>query len=156
MAVIKGKLYYPNLRKPSSMSGKLQAELGNLDEESMQLLADADIPVSNKGDEKENYVTLKGNVDYPPKVVDSQKNPLPEPPMIGNGSEAQVILKPYDWTFKNKKGISAGLSTIMVTNLVPYTGGGGVDEFEVQEGGFTVDSSTPSTQPPLDDEIPFG
>jgi hypothetical protein len=33
----------------------------------------------------------------------------------------------YDWTYKNKKGVSPSLIKLVITDLVEYAGAGGID-----------------------------
>ena len=53
---------------------------------------------------------------------------------VGNGTIANVIIRPYDWTFKNKKGVGCGLQGIQIVQLKEYRGA--ADMFEAQEGGY--------------------
>ena len=151
MTVLRGECYWANIRKPNSMSGKLQMDVGNLDKDSKKVLKDHDIPLKNKGDERGDYVTLKGDVQYPPKVTDSQGNPLPEPVRLGNGSKVKVEFNPYEWEFKGKVGWSAGLRDFMVLDLVEYVS---ADKEDLEpEDGYVVGGTT--TDPDLNDESPI-
>ena len=71
-------------------------------------------------------------------VVDSMKRSIEGDDLakIGNGTIANVIIRPYDWTFKNKKGVGCGLQGIQVTELKEYRGAS--DMFEAQEGGYVA------------------
>jgi hypothetical protein len=42
---------------------------------------------------------------------------------IGNGSKAKALVTPYEWKYKNKKGISASLIKLVITDLVEYSAG---------------------------------
>jgi len=35
-----------------------------------------------------------------------------------------ALIKPYSWTWKNKKGVSASLAKIVITDLVKYSAEG--------------------------------
>ena len=50
--------------------------------------------------------------------------------LIGNGSEIKASIRPYEWNFKGKAGVSAGLNSLMVLSLVAY---GGDDELEAED-----------------------
>ena len=39
---------------------------------------------------------------------------------IGNGSTGTAVVGTYDWSFKNKKGLSASLIKMTIDNLVAY------------------------------------
>jgi hypothetical protein len=45
---------------------------------------------------------------------------------IGNGSKAKALVGSYDWTYKNKKGVSPSLIKLVITDLVEYAGAGGI------------------------------
>lgn len=67
-----------------------------------------------------NFVTLKSKVKEgrkPPRVVDSQRNPIPKTILIGNGSDVIVRFIPYEY---GKGKVTGILQEIMVVNLVKY------------------------------------
>jgi len=128
--VLRGEAYWANVRKPNSLSGKLQMDLGNMDKPSLKLVKQAGIKLKNKGDEKGDFITLKGSPQYPPKVTDSQGNVLPEPVAIGNGSTVKVPFNTYDWNFNGQEGTNVGLNTVMVIKMVEYI----TDQMDTEEG----------------------
>ena len=130
MEVLRGEAYWANVRKPNSMSGKLQMDLGNMDKASLALLKKAGVTVRNKGDEKGDFITLKGSPQYPPKITDSKCNLLPEPVAIGNGSKVKVPFNTYEWDFKGKKGVNVGLNSVMVIDMVTFS----TDQMDTEEG----------------------
>jgi hypothetical protein len=48
--------------------------------------------------------------------VDESGNPVTA--LIGNGSRAIATVGSYEWTFKNKTGVSPALRKIVITELV--------------------------------------
>ncbi len=128
--VLRGEAYWANVRKPNNLSGKLQMDLGNMDKPSMKLVKQAGIKLKNKGDEKGDFITLKGSPEYPPRVIDSQGNVLPEPVTIGNGSKVKVPFNTYDWKFNGQEGTNVGLNTVMVIKMVEYV----TDQMDKEEG----------------------
>jgi len=130
ISVLRGEAYWANVRKPNDLSGKLQMDIGNMDKTSLKLLKEAGVPLKNKGDEKGDFITLKGSPEYPPKITDSKCNVLPEPVSIGNGSKVKVPFNTYEWNFKGKKGVSVGLNSIMVLNMIEYK----TDQMESEDG----------------------
>jgi hypothetical protein len=151
MDVLRGQAYWASVRKPNEMSGKLQMDVGNMDKDSLALLKKADIPTKNKGDERGDFITLKGSPQYPPKVTDSQNNQLPEPVQIGNGSKVKVPFQPYDWDFKGKTGTSIGLNSVMILEMVIFSSG---DAMEAEEG-YVSTAQADLAQPEMDSEDPF-
>lgn len=79
------------------------------------------LAVKDKNDKHPDpYVTLKSKVKEgrkPPRVVDSQRNPIPKTILIGNGSEVIVRFIPYEY---GKGKVTGILQEIMVVNLVKY------------------------------------
>lgn len=151
MDVLRGQCFWADIRKPNDMSGKLQMDIGNMDEASVKLLKAADIPLKNKGDERGDFITLKGAPEYPPRVTDSKKNALAEPVRLGNGTKIKVPFAPYDWDFKGKTGTSIGLNSIMVLDLVTFSSGEEMDE----EEGYVSTAQGDLGQEELDDKLPF-
>ena len=46
--VLRGEAYWANVRKPNSLSGKLQMDLGNMDKPSLKLVKQAGIKLKNR------------------------------------------------------------------------------------------------------------
>ena len=80
----------------------------------------------------------------PPKVVDSKLNPIVDV-FVGNGSKVNVSYRPFEWSFGNKSGVSAGLNSIQVLDLIEYNPSGSSSEFAIEDG-YTND---------IDNNIPF-
>ena len=76
-----------------------------------------------------------------PDLVDAKKRQMSNT-MIGNGSDVNVLYSTYDWEFKGRKGTSADLKSIQVTNLIPYSSG--VEEDFDEVDGYASDSANPS------------
>jgi hypothetical protein len=151
--VLRGEIFWPSLRKPNELSGKLQYDLGNMDAASLKLLKDSGIPTKNKGDDRGDFVTVKGSPEYPPKIMDSKRNQLPEPVTLGNGTTVKVPFKTYEWTFKNKSGVAVGIGEIMVLKMVQYESSGDEgDTLEEEDGYVAPTSQTPELEA---EEDPF-
>jgi hypothetical protein len=52
---------------------------------------------------------------------------------VGNGSKAIALIAPYEWKFKNKKGVSASLKKLVITDLVKYEAKDDVDMDDDEE-----------------------
>jgi len=121
-----GKAYYTQLRQPNQLSGKYQMDL-SVDEDTTAKLKTIGVDVKNKDDGRGNFVTLKANAENKdgttrtgPRVLDADKNEIPEDVLIGNGSEVKVIANAYEWKFKGKTGVGLGVNIVQVLDLVPY------------------------------------
>lgn len=109
-------LYWAFHNKPAALSGKYEVTLANLSEAAVTNLSGMGLDVKFREDKPEqgNYILCRSTL--PIEVVDSSGNTVSE--MIGNGSKAIATVGSYDWTFKNKKGTSANLKKLVVTQLV--------------------------------------
>jgi len=109
-------VHWAFLKKPNEMSGKFELVLGNLSDTAVTNLKGAGIKVHYKEDKPEqgNYITCRSTL--PIEAVDESGNPVTA--LIGNGSRAIATVGSYEWTFKNKTGVSPALRKIVITELV--------------------------------------
>jgi len=118
---VKAVIMWAFLNKPNEMSGKFQVDLCNLSDKAVGALEEMGIEVKTK-EGKGAYVTCKSTR---PIAAYDDGGSLLEGDILGNGSKAAAIITPYEWSFKGKKGVSPSLRKMVITELVPYTGGGG-------------------------------
>jgi len=145
MTVITGKAYWASVTTPNKtfdVDGVWTLDVCNLDKKNIEMVKTDGLTIKNKGDERGDFVTIKrkvrrkdGNENAAPHVVDAQKRPLINT-LIGNGSLVNVLYSTYDWEFKGRKGTSADLKSVQVTDLVPYETGP-KEDFEVVKDGYT-------------------
>ena len=111
--------------KVSEMSGKYQVDLTNLSDQAVKALEAIGVAVRSREDKPENgfYVTVKSN--HPIKPVDEKGNPVTA--IVANGSKATALVSAYEWTWKNKKGISPSLMKIVITDLKEYNPEGNIE-----------------------------
>jgi len=120
-------IMWAQLAKVNDMSGKFQVNLCNLSDAAAKALEELGISTLNK-EGMGNYITCKSNT--PMKAFDTEGDEISE--LIGNGSKAKAVVKPYEWTYKNKKGISPSLVKLVITDLVEYaSAGGSLDDDEL-------------------------
>ncbi len=112
--------------KKNEMSGKYQVDLTNLSENAVKALTDAGLEPRNREDKPEKgwFITAKSN--YEIKPVDKAGNEITD--AVGNGSKAVALIKPYEWSWKNKKGVSPSLVKIIITDLQVYNADQAVEE----------------------------
>lgn len=134
------ELQWAKLHEPSEMSNKYTVNVIKLTDAQVKGLKAAGLSVKH-GKDKQNPDPEVGNyiapsAQNPVMVVDSMKKSIEGEDLakIGNGTIANVIIRPYDWTFKNKKGVGCGLQGVQIVNLKEYRGA--ADMFETQEGGY--------------------
>ena len=152
--VISGTAYWASVITPNTKfdaDGVWTIDVGNLDDLNKKKAQKDGLTVKNKGDEKDDFVTIKrkvrnakGSLNRQPNVVDANKRLVTET-MIGNGSKVNVLYEPFEWNFGGKTGVSADLRAVQVTELVPYSTEED-DAFDVVPDGFTSDEA---------EDIPF-
>jgi hypothetical protein len=123
---IKCDIYWAQLNKMNEMSGAYQVNLCNLSDAAAEALEEMGLSVNQDSEKKADmgkYITCKSK-NKPMKAFDVDGDEITED--IGNGSKAKALVGTYSWTYKNKKGVSASLIKLVVTDLVEYEGGGGI------------------------------
>ena len=151
MTVITGKAYWASITSPNTTfdaDGVWTLDVCNLDKKNIEMVKADGLTIKNKGDDRGDFVTIKrkvkrkdGNENAAPIVVDAQKRPLALDILIGNGSLVNVLYSTYDWEFKGRKGTSADLKSVQVTDLVPYESGP-KEDFDVVKDGYTSNEET--------------
>lgn len=116
---LKADIMWAYLDQRNEMSGKYQVDLCNLSPAAAQALQDLGLEVKTK-DDKGAYITCKSQNVI--RAFDSNGNPL-EGISVGNGSKAIAVVSAYNWSFRNKEGVSPSLKKMVVTDLVSYEDG---------------------------------
>lgn len=117
---VKATVMWCNHNKVNEMSEKYQLELTNLSENAVKALEGIGLEVRKREDKPEKgfYITCK-SVRQMDKIFDKTGASLIDV-AIGNGSTGTAVVGTYDWSFKNKKGLSASLIKMTIDNLVAY------------------------------------
>lgn len=150
-AVVEGVLEWAHLTpgKPNEMSGKYQVDICKLDKAAIKTLEGIGLEVQDgaaKGKkEKGFYVTPKAT--RPVMIVDSLRNPFDKAESIGNGTRAKVAIRSFQYNYKGKQGIGAGLQAIQILNLVEYNPAGMFNE----EEGYVAETTTVTTAEDFED-----
>ena len=139
--MIAGTAYWAFLNKKNEMAGKYTLDVGQLDAATVKELKDNGLNVRTKESkegqpDRGQFITLKGV--YPPKIVDSQLNPIPRDTLIGNGSLVRVTGKPFSGNNKFGDYTVFSWKTVQIVELVEYSGGGDDDEIEATDGYVTT------------------
>lgn len=114
---IQATAFWFSFLEKNEMSDKYQVDVSQLSEEQVDRLEGMGISVKNKGDDRGYFVTAKSS-KYAPHVEDVDGFKMTD--AVGNGSKCTFIVKPYDYNFKGKTGVSLGLSKARVNDLVRY------------------------------------
>jgi hypothetical protein len=125
---IKCDIFWCQHNRMNEMSGAYQVNLGNLSDAAVAALEEMGVSVREKTDLKDGdvnmgkYITCKSQ--KPMRVFDVDGEPIEE--AIGNGSKGKALISAYEWTYKNKKGVSPSCLKLVVTDLVEYSAGAGI------------------------------
>lgn len=129
------EVMWANLHVRNEMSGKYQVDLTQLSKAAVEKLEELGITVKHK-DEVGFFITCKSD-KYPIVAQLPDGTQLKEDIKVGNGSKARCTIEPYAWTFKNKKGKSASLRKLVITDLKVFSpdsdDGEVVDEGSIEE-----------------------
>lgn len=120
---IQAEVQWAFFDKVNDMSGKFQCDLANLSTAAVEALESIGLAPRKREDKPEKgwFLTVKSNYAIQPFDKDGKEiNDV-----VGNGSKAIALIKPYSWKWKNKEGVSASLSKIVITDLVKYNADGG-------------------------------
>ena len=118
---VQAEIMWAFLDTPNQLSGKYQVDLCNLTKGAIEALKSMGVDVRSRSDqpEKGSYITAK-SVNYPIKTEDTNGNAITV--KVGNGSKGVALLKPYEYSYKGKKGVGVGINKLVVTDLVVYEG----------------------------------
>jgi len=124
---VKADVFWCQHDKVNEMSNKFQVNLCNLSDAAVAAFEGMGISVQVGEDKKADmgkYITCKSS--NPIKIYDTDGDLIDG--QIGNGSKCKALVGSYDWTYKNKKGISPALRKLVITDLVEYAAGGSLDD----------------------------
>lgn len=122
-------LLWAYTNKVSEMSNKYEITLANLSDAAVTNLKGMGIEVRFREDKPEqgNFITCKSVL--PIELLDTSGNKLDV--VLGNGSKGIATISPYEWTWKNKSGISPSLKKLIVTEVVRFGDEGSDDDAPV-------------------------
>lgn len=114
-------VYWVYHTKPADMSGKYEASLCNLSETAITNLEGMGLEVRFREDKPEqgSFIVCKSTL---PITITDANTGEPITSIVGNGSRAIAVVGPYEWAFKGKKGVSASLKSLKITELVTVDG----------------------------------
>lgn len=122
---IRGTIYWACLDKKNALSDAYQVDIGQLSDAAVAALEALGIEAKHK-DTQGFYITCKSM--YPIDAYDSNKNLVVG--LVGNGSKAEAVVGSFEWKFKNKKGFSPALKSLVIKELVEYKADGPIDDDE--------------------------
>jgi len=138
MAVATGEALYPSLFEPrvdqyNPQPGIYSIDLKVSDEERDNLIASGIKPKAKDNNIfvfKRKTITAKGNSLPAPTVVDENKHGWDSTIKIGNGSKVKVAYSTYEHKASDVYGLGKSLDAVQVIELVEFSGGNALDEFD--------------------------
>lgn len=113
------ELMWPFLYERNKLSGKFQVDLVNLSDDQVEAIEKTGVNVRQKED-KGFYITCKSK-NYEITPFDKSGDVIPSSVKVGNGTRANIMLKPYAWKSPTgTAGMSLGISKLVVTELQAY------------------------------------
>tara|TARA_R110000822_G_scaffold1244_8_gene5580 strand:+ start:1824 stop:2324 length:501 start_codon:yes stop_codon:yes gene_type:complete len=139
--ILRGVAHWAQLVEPNTTFEPVWSLDLVLTPETLAIVQAEGLNVKNKGDDRGDFVSLKrkvlkkdGSKKDAPSVTDSKLNTWNGNTLIGNGSEVNVKIQCFDYTYAGKSGRSADLVAVQVVNLVEYKRP--ESGFEAVEGGY--------------------
>lgn len=121
------------LNERNEMSGKYQVDLCNLSKAAVERLEELGIVAKHK-DDNGFFITCKSE-KFPITAQRTDGSVIGGEIKVANGSKARATIQPYSWSFKNKKGKSASLVKLVITELIEFKKGA-VDDGDNVDGDF--------------------
>ena len=132
MPTVEGKAYWASITRPNTTFDPVYQIDVAVDDITAKDFASRGVTV--KEDERGKVLKFErkvarqdGTANPMPRLVDAKKNPIDV--LVGNGSQAKVLYKEFEWTFAGKSGRSLDLQAVQVIDLIPYG-----EDFDIAEG----------------------
>jgi hypothetical protein len=111
-----------SMHTPSSMSGKYELTLANLSEGAVKALETIGLTVRTREDKPDQgFFLVCKSAKFPIQAYDEKGQEIPASVMIANGTKATAVLSSFSWKSPTgKRGTSASLKKLVVTELIEY------------------------------------
>ena len=141
---ITGKCHYASITEPNTKFDPVWSIQVEVNDENRSVIEGANLKITNKGDERGDFVTIKrkvmrkdGTERKAPIVKDSQNN-MWDDKLIANGSLVNVKAIPYEWNYAGKSGVSADLAAVQIVDFIEYSGN--QQDFAPVDGGYVQEA----------------
>ena len=117
------ELMWPFLYERNKLSNKYQVDLVNLTGDQVEAIEKTGCKVRQDSDKPEKgfFITCK-STNYEITPYDKNGEIISREIKVGNGSRANLMVKPYSWKSPTgTSGMSLGISKMVVTDLNAYT-----------------------------------
>jgi hypothetical protein len=116
------ELMWPFLYERNKLSNKFQVDLVNLSGDQVEAIEKTGVSVRQDANKPEKgfFVTCK-STNYEITPYDSKGEVIGRDIKVGNGSKANIMVKPYSWKSPTgQSGMSLGIAKLVVTDLNAY------------------------------------
>jgi len=116
------ELMWPFLYERNKLSNKFQVDLVNLSGDQVEAIEKTGVSVRQDANKPEKgfFVTCK-STNYEITPYDSNGEVIGRDIKVGNGSKANIMVKPYSWKSPTgQSGMSLGIAKLVVTDLNAY------------------------------------
>jgi hypothetical protein len=129
---VRASISFPNFETKDRMSDKYSVQLANLSEAAVERFEESSIAVNNKDDAygRGDFVTCKSKFPIIPVTQDGESFEG-RTGGIGYGSEVIAVIKPVQWEYAGKRGTTARIVKLTITNLVAPEAGEVSDNDEI-------------------------
>lgn len=117
------ELMWPFLYERNKLSNKYQVDLVNLTGDQVEAIEKTGCKVRQDAEKPEKgfFITCK-STNYEITPYDKNGEIISRDIKVGNGSRANLMVKPYSWKSPTgTSGMSLGISKMVVTDLNAYT-----------------------------------
>lgn len=126
---IKAEIKWAFLHKPNEKAGnKYTVDLCNLSDRAVEALQKRGVKVNHK-EGSGNFITCKSK--HPIRAYDDGGAEIDADVKVGNGSKGICTLDFYEWTYLGKKGWSASVKKLVITDLIEYKSAADREEFAI-------------------------
>jgi len=116
------ELMWPFLYERNKLSGKYQVDIVNLDDDQIEAIEKTGVTVRSDANKPEKgfFITCKSK-NYEITPHDKNGDVIPSSIKVGNGSKANIMVKPYSWKSPTgQSGMSLSIAKLVITDLNKY------------------------------------
>lgn len=136
MAVVQGTAYWASIKRPNTTYEPVYSVNLVVDEETASDFKRRGFKIKDMNEGPAIIIKRKVNggpkgTREPPKLYDRMKNEIDVE--VGNGSKVKVSYREWEMDRGGQHYQGLEFIALQVLDLVPYSSGGGADEFDIEE-----------------------
>lgn len=136
MAIVQGTAYWASIKRPNTTYEPVYSVNLVVDEETASDFKRRGFKIKDMNEGPAIIIKRKVNggpkgTREPPKLYDRMKNEIDVE--VGNGSKVKVSYREWEMDRAGQHYQGLEFIALQVLDLVPYSSGGGADEFDIEE-----------------------